>query len=348
MNIQTLLRENIKNFKAYSSARNEYPGKEGIFIDANENSIGSVSSVAYNRYPDPYQKELKEKIITIKNVNSEQIFLGNGSDEAIDLFFRAFCEPGKDKAIILTPTYGMYSVCANLNDVGIIDVPLTDTFQIDLENLRKKFSLAKLIFVCSPNNPSANVMNKQDIKTILNEFNGLVIIDEAYQDFSAKQSWLTELNSYKNLVVLQTFSKAWGMAGLRVGMAYADPEIISVLSVIKYPYNLSELVQQTVIQALNNISAKEKMVTEIINQREQLLKALTDVEIIQKIYPTDANFILIKFPDAKHVYNELIKRKIIVRDRSSLPGCTGCLRITVGKEEENKTLIKILKEIKID
>lgn len=345
MKIRDLLRENIKNFKPYSSARDDYTGKQGIFIDANENSIGSVSNVAYNRYPDPHQKELKQKIAEIKQVDSRQIFLGNGSDEAIDLVFRAFCEPGKDKAIILSPTYGMYSVCANLNDVGIIDVPLNDEFQIDLKNLRSKLDQAKLIFICSPNNPSANAMAEEDVKSILHEFNGLVILDEAYQDFSSKKSWLTDISNYKNLVVLQTFSKAWGMAGLRLGMAFADPEIISVLSAIKYPYNLSELVQKTVLTALDNVAAKDKMVREILIQRKELLDGLAQVKSIKRIYPTDANFVLVQFPDAKFVYDNLVNEKIIVRDRSSLTGCVGCLRITVGTKEENEILIKTLKEI---
>jgi len=343
--IRDLLRENIKDFKAYSSARDEYTGEEGIFIDANENSMGSVTNTVFNRYPDPYQKALKKRISEIKDVKSEQIFLGNGSDEAIDLLYRAFCEPAKDNVILMSPTYGMYSVCAHMNDVSIIDVPLTRDFQIDLNNLKNQYALAKMIFICSPNNPSANIISEHDIKIILEEFKGLIIIDEAYQDFSGKKSWLTELGDYNNLVVLQTFSKAWGMAGLRVGMAFADPEIITILSAIKYPYNLSELVQETVLKALEYTSAKDKMVKEIINQREELLKELEQLDVVQKIYPTDANFVLVKFPDAGYYYNELIKRKIIVRDRSSLPGCEGCLRITVGTRDENKTLVDTLKSI---
>lgn len=346
MNIQDFLRKNIKNFKAYSSARDEYSGKEGIFIDANENALGSVTSTEFNRYPDPQQKILKKRISEIKNVNPEQIFLGNGSDEAIDLLYRAFCEPGKDSVILLPPSYGMYSVCANLNDINIIEVPLTKDFQIDMENLKEKLVLAKMIFICSPNNPSANLMHKQDIKFVLDTFNGLVIIDEAYQDFSGSDSWLNELQKYRNLIVLQTFSKAWGMAGLRIGMAYADPEIIAVLSAIKYPYNLSELVQQTVIKALEYTSAKDRMVNELLSQKKELITELNKLDAVQHIYPSDANFVLVKFADAKFYYNELIQRKIIVRDRSSLPGCEGCLRITIGTKEENRTLIETLKRIK--
>jgi histidinol-phosphate aminotransferase len=346
--ISDLLRQNIKNFKAYSSARDEYSGKEGIFIDANENSIGSVSNTIFNRYPDPHQKDLKKKIAEIKNINADQVFIGNGSDEAIDLLYRAFCEPGKDKVIIMSPTYGMYSVCANLNNIAIIDVPLTLNFQIDLEKVRKELPSAKMIFICSPNNPSANLMNNGDIISILKACNGLVIIDEAYQDFSGKESWLSEIKNFKNLVILQTFSKAWGMAGLRVGMAFADTEIIKVLIAIKYPYNISELVQQTVLKALEYSSAKDKMVEEIIFHREELVKELKKLKCVQKIYPSDANFILVKLHDAKSYYNALIKRKIIVRDRSSLHGCDGCLRITVGTKDENKILIKALREISLE
>jgi len=343
--IKDMLRENIKNFKAYSSARDEYSGKKGVFIDANENAIGSVSNTIFNRYPDPHQKDLKKKIAEIKDLNPKQVFIGNGSDEAIDLLFRAFCEPGKDKIIIMSPTYGMYSVCANLNDISIIDIPLTLDFQIDKASVIKHSAYVKMIFICSPNNPSANLMNRQDILEILKDYNGLVIIDEAYQDFSGEQSWLTELKNFNNLVILQTFSKAWGMAGLRMGMAFAHPEIIGVLGAIKYPYNISELVQQTVLKALEYTAAKDKMVEEILLNKKNLIKDLNQLPFIEKIFPSDANFILVKFDDARYIYNELIKHKIIVRDRSSLHGCAGCLRITVGTKEENKILINALKEV---
>ena len=346
MNIRELLRKNIKNFKAYSSARDEYSGKEGIFIDANENSLGSASNTVFNRYPDPHQRDLKQRIAEIKEVKADQVFLGNGSDEIIDLLYRAFCEPARDKVILMSPTYGMYSVCANLNDVPVLDVPLTADFQIDIENVKKELPSAKLIFICSPNNPSTNLMNEHDVQTILKTFNGLVVIDEAYQDFAGNESWVNRLASYKNLVVMQTFSKAWGMAGLRVGMAFADPEIISVLSAIKYPYNISELVQNTVLKALEYNSAKNKMAEEILKQREWLLRELRQLAIIKKIFPTDANFVLIRVDDAGYMYNQLIKHKIIVRDRSSLPGCEGCLRITVGNAAENRILIETLKKLK--
>ncbi len=343
MDIDSLIRKNLKNFKAYSSARAEYTGKEGIFLDANENSLGSVTKDTFNRYPDPYQRILKEKISTIKNVDVERIFLGNGSDEPIDLLYRAFCEPGKDSVIIMPPSYGMYVVCADLNDVKIIAVPLTAEFQIDLKSLKKHHSLAKLIFICSPNNPSANLMNMDDVIEILNDFQGLVVIDEAYQDFSRQKGWLENLQTYDNLVVLQTFSKAWGLAGLRLGMAFAHPEIIRVLNRIKYPYNINELTQRTVIAALDNISAKDAMVNEILNQRAGLIEKLSSLTMVLKIFPSDANFLLVKFNDPQQIYNALRARKIIVRDRSSLAHCDGCLRITVGKKEENDLLFKTLK-----
>lgn len=345
MDINLLLRENLKNFKAYSSARDEYSGKEGVFLDANENSLGSVTEETFNRYPDPYQNVLKKKIASIKKVAVESIFLGNGSDEAIDLLYRAFCDPGKDNVIIMPPSYGMYSVCAALNNVKIVDVPLTEDFQIDLEKLNKYYVSAKLIFICSPNNPSANLINPEHIKIVLKRFNGLVVVDEAYQDFTGQKSWLESLDTYENLVVLHTFSKAWGMAALRLGMAFAHPAVIKILSKIKYPYNINELTQRTVLKALDNISSKDAMVEKIIAQRTLLIEKLSSLNIVKNIFQSDANFVLVQFDDPKMVYQKLREKKIIVRDRSSLVHCDGCLRITVGKEEENQILINTLKGI---
>jgi histidinol-phosphate aminotransferase len=348
MEIENLLRENIRRFKPYSSARDEYSGKEGIFLDANENSFGSVSKVTANRYPDPYQFDLKNKIAKLKKVPPEHIFLGNGSDEAIDLLFRAFCRPGIDKCLLMPPTYGMYGVCAELNDVQVIQVPLTENFEIDtaqvLDFLTKE---TKLIFICSPNNPSANQMSRSAIRTILENTPGLVILDEAYIDFSDDPGWLADLDNYKNLVILQTFSKAWGMAGLRLGMAFAHTDIIQVLNKIKYPYNISILTQQIAADAVDRVEKKERYVDEIIAQRKILLEHLQSLSIVKKIFPSDANFILVKFKNARPLYNKLLAKGIIVRDRSRMVHCQNCLRITIGTAEENKTLIEILQRLSV-
>lgn len=346
MDINSLLRDNIKNFKAYSSARDEYSGKAGVFLDANENSLGSVTKEDLNRYPDPYQGELKKKISEQKQVKPEQIFLGNGSDEAIDLLFRAFCRPGLDKTITIPPTYGMYGVCAELNDIQIIEVPLTATFEIDTESVLDEISdYVKLIFICSPNNPSGNTFKTSAVQQILEKFKGLVIIDEAYADFSEDKSWIDLLNEYENLVVLQTFSKAWGLANIRLGMAFADQRIIRVLNKIKYPYNVNGLTQQAVLKALSKIVDKNKMVSEILAQRQILTNELQDLQMVQEVFPSQANFLLVRFDDANKVFKELLKQKIIVRDRSKMVHCEGCLRITVGTENENKLLMEALKQL---
>lgn len=344
--LNKLLRKNILELKPYHSARIEYSGKNATFLDANENSMGSVLEEGYNRYPDPLQTELRLEISKLKDINENTVFLGNGSDEAIDLLIRAFCEPGKDEIIICPPTYGVYSVFAKINDVPTIDVPLTPQFQLDVkEILNQVNSRTKLIFLCSPNNPTANIVNPEDIRTILNGFQGLVIIDEAYIDFSSTASWLGSLSKYNNLVILQTFSKAWGLANLRLGMAFADPEIINVLDNIKYPYNLSGVTQKLVLDALKNKKNKDKMISEIIRQRLLLVTELEKLTLIKKVYPSDTNFLLIKTDNASFLYDKLMDKKIIVRNRSNLIHCNNCLRITIGTAEENKNLINALKSL---
>ncbi len=346
-NLNNILRENIKKTKPYSSARDEYKGTEGVFLDANENAIGSVTSENYNRYPDPLQKEVKERLALIKNVSPEQIFLGNGSDEAIDLLFRAICRPGIDNVITLPPTYGMYEVSANINDITVKEVPLTVDFEIQTDKVLAAIDKnTKMIFICSPNNPTGNCMNAASIEKILTSFDGIVAIDEAYIDFASDKTFLSKLDQYPNLIILQTFSKAWGMAGLRLGTAYASKEIITVINKIKPPYNINQLTQALALEALGKVLKKEEMVTEILVQREALIKSLNKLDLISKIYPSDANFILIKTVDGKKIYDYLIDKKIITRDRSKITLCEGCIRITIGTAEENNLLITKLQEYK--
>ncbi|GAB3021419.1 histidinol-phosphate transaminase [Cyclobacterium sediminis] len=344
--LQKLLRPHIASLRPYSSARDEYTGKDGVFLDANENALGSVSKQAFNRYPDPYQSKLKEKLGEIKQVLPVNIFLGNGSDEAIDLLFRAFCRPGVDNVIIMPPTYGMYEVSAGINDVATKKVPLSASFEIEVEKvLEAADKFTKIIFICSPNNPSGNKVLRQSIYQILTNFDGLVVIDEAYIDFSDEPSFSLELNHYPNMFVMQTLSKAWGLAALRLGMAYASKEIIGILNKIKPPYNISGLTQETVLKALENTKLLEDMVKEILVQKEKLQFALEQVPEVEKVYPSAANFLLAKVPNANQVYQKLIEEKIIVRDRSKVQRCEDCLRITVGNEEENKQFIQALKEV---
>lgn len=346
-NLSTLLRDNIKKTKPYSSARDEYKGNEGVFLDANENSYGSVTEEAYNRYPDPLQKEVKEKLSHIKRVKPEQIFLGNGSDEAIDLLYRALCNPGIDEVITMPPTYGMYEVSANINDVHITEVVLSTDFEIRTEAVLAAIKpTTKMIFVCSPNNPTGNSMNTESVEKILQSFDGIVVVDEAYIDFSKTPSFISKLDKYPNLVVLQTFSKAWGLAGLRLGTAYASEEIIAVINKIKPPYNINQLTQELALEALSKLLKKEALVSEILFQREKLINEFSKINSIQKIYPTDANFVLIKAADGKKLYDFLVDKKIITRDRSKVSLCEGCVRITVGTKEENESLVKALKEYK--
>ncbi len=345
IDIKNLLRENIKSLKPYSSARDEYTGEVGIFLDANENSYGSIPEGKLNRYPDPHQRKLKEKLSAIKKINTKNIFIGNGSDEAIDLIIRAFCEPGKDKIMIMPPTYGMYKVAAEINDVNIIEVPLTEIFEIDTESVISAIDeKVKIIFICSPNNPTGNVFVESSIIKILNSFNGLVVIDEAYIDFAKKKSWIAELNNYNNLIVLQTFSKAWGLANIRVGMAFADEEIINIFNKIKYPYNVNGVSQSLILKALGNESDKNNVVNVLISERERLAKALISLSFIDHVFPSDANFLLVKVQNATKVYDYLLNKKIIVRNRSNMVHCNECLRFTVGTKEENIKLIDTLKK----
>lgn len=341
-NINNLLRENIKSLKPYSSARDEYKDastQEMIFLDANENPFQN----GVNRYPDPQQNAVKDLLSGIKNVAAKNMLLGNGSDEILDLLFRAFCEPNKDNIISLPPTYGMYDVLANINAVANKKIVLTTDFQPKVNQILESVDAnSKLLFLCSPNNPSGNSFSVESVEEILNNFNGLVVIDEAYIDFSAEKSWLERLPEFPNLVISQTLSKAYGMAGIRLGVCYASEEIITVLKLIKPPYNVNELTQQKALERLLNIAEVEKEVLEIKRQRSLLLAALKEVSCIQKIYPTDCNFVLVQVDDATKRYNQLIEKGIVVRNRTHEPLCENCLRLTVGTQKENEKLISEL------
>jgi histidinol-phosphate aminotransferase len=342
----TLLRAHLQKLVPYSSARDEYKGEEGIFLDANENPIGSITKEKWNRYPDPYQHALKAKIAEIKGVKTENIFLGNGSDEPIDLLLRAFCEPGKDNIIINPPTYGMYKVSADINNVEAREALLTADYDLDIETIEAKVDVnSKLLFICSPNNPTGNDVSLDKIEEVIKSFKGIVIVDEAYVDFTSRESFVHKLDQYPNLLVLQTFSKAWGLASLRLGMAFASKEILAILNKIKAPYNLSGLVQATVLEALDNVKVKDEMVAQILANREILGKALAENPKIKTICPTDSNFFLVKMDNASAVYQALIEQKIITRDRSKVALCEGGVRITVGTEKENEMLIKALKKL---
>jgi histidinol-phosphate aminotransferase len=344
-NLKNLVRENIKALTPYSSARDEFKGEARIFLDANENSFGSPLTKWYNRYPDPLQWELKKKIGAIKSVKPEDILLGNGSDECIDLLIRAFCEPQKDNIVICPPTYGMYEVYANINNVPLKRVPLTPNYQLDLEALSEAVDeRTKLIFLCSPNNPTANSLIREDVEMILNNFDGLVIVDEAYINFSRQRSFIADLQDYPNLVIMQTFSKAWGLAALRLGMTIASPEIIDILNKIKPPYNINQATQELAMKALENLDDVNAMIKEIVAERELLAKELQELPLIERVYPSDANFLLAKVPDAPSVYNFLKAHGIIVRNRSNVILCEGCLRITIGTPSENKELLAKLKQ----
>jgi histidinol-phosphate aminotransferase len=346
-NIETLVRNNIKQMTAYSSARHEYNGVASIYLDANENSFGSPLAENYNRYPDPLQWKLKEKISSIKGVPAQNIFLGNGSDEAIDLLFRIFCEPGKDNVIIFPPTYGMYEVCAAMNDIAIKKIPLLNNYQLDLTAIETAIDAhTKLIFICSPNNPTGNSIHREDIEIILNNFDGLVVIDEAYINYAKQKTFITELTEYPNLVILQTLSKAWGLAGLRLGMAFAGQPIINYLNKVKYPYNINTATQQLAIEALSNISSVNNWTKTTVEQRDWLQTAFLSFSFTKAVYPSDANFILVKMDDAPAIYHYLADKGIIVRDRSSVLLCEDCLRITIGTPDENSQLIECLKNYK--
>lgn len=343
--LNDIIRPNVLKMKPYSSARDEFKGSANVFLDANENNLGSLAGNNYNRYPDPHQKKLKTRIAEVKGVKPGQIFLGNGSDEAIDLLFRMVCRPGQDSMLHLPPTYGMYEVSANLNDVALQTVQLTEDFQVPVEEVLLNVKpTTKIIFICSPNNPTGNLIEQGGIEDILRAFKGLVVIDEAYIDFADARSWTSRLHEFPNLVVLQTFSKAWGMAGLRLGLAFASEELVSVLDKIKPPYNINEATQELALQALEREEALKDMVEEIVQERELLMEALSSMPVVEHVYPSDANFILVKVISANEVYNYLLDNGIVVRNRSYLPGCEGCIRISVGTLEENQILLKALVE----
>jgi histidinol-phosphate aminotransferase len=334
-----LVRKNILQLSPYSSARDEYQGKEAVFLDANENPF----ETGYNRYPDPRQLVLKQRISRIKGVAPSNIFLGNGSDEAIDLLVRAFCEPSKDNIIAPQPTYGMYEVSAAIQDVEVRKPLLNKDFTLNIDQiLAVADKHSKLLFLCSPNNPTGNCHSKTDMEQLLKRFNGVVIVDEAYIDFAPEKSIMTELRNYPNLVVLQTFSKAWGLAGIRLGMAFGNKAIIEILNKVKPPYNVNILTQHAASEALTRRATAKKWLNTIIQQRDLLLNELRQIKLVEKVYPTDANFILIKVKEPKTVYDYLVKKGIVVRDRSKVALCEGCLRITVGLPDENQALLKAL------
>jgi histidinol-phosphate aminotransferase len=340
--LNDIVRKNILGLQPYSSARDEYAGEASVFLDANENPFNAP----YNRYPDPRQQVLKNRISELKKIPSDQIFLGNGSDEPIDLLFRAFCEPGIDNVVAIAPTYGMYRVAADINNVAYREVLLEEDFSLDAGKiLAASDSSTKLIFLCSPNNPTGNALDQKETLKIVNSFNGLVILDEAYIDFCPEKTLLASLDQYPNLVVLHTLSKAWGLAGIRLGMAFASQKIISILSKIKYPYNINLLTQDKALEMLQSADKKDKWVENILAQKNVLERELLKLSNVVRIYPSDANFILVKTLAAKRIYDALVDRQIIVRDRSRVSLCGECLRITVGSESENQLLISALEEI---
>ncbi|MEO2060009.1 MAG: histidinol-phosphate transaminase [Mesonia sp.] len=343
-NLQNLVRANVQKLQPYSSARDEYKasGTEMIFLDANENPFEN----GVNRYPDPQQHDLKSALAKLKNVKEEQILFGNGSDEVLDLIFRAFCEPGVDNVITLPPTYGMYKVLAGINNIENREVLLTEEFQLDVKSILKSVDeQTKLLFICSPNNPTGNAFDARAIKTILENFNGIVVIDEAYIDFSSYETWIGFLDLYPNLIVTQTLSKAYGMAGSRLGVCYASAAIISVLNKIKPPYNVNELTQQKALERVLAVDEVFDEVESILEERNRLMIALQEIKFIKEIYPTDANFVLVKVDDASKRYQELIEKGIVIRNRTTQPLCENTLRFTIGTSEENKKLVEALKEI---
>lgn len=342
--LNKLVRQSVLKMKPYSSARDEYKGEASVFLDANENPFNKP----YNRYPDPLQWAVKEKIAQLKGVQKENILLGNGSDEPIDLLIRAFCDPGIDAITSITPSYGMYEVSAEVNNVEFRKVKLTPDFELDAQEvLRVAGNDSKLIYLCSPNNPTGNNLSRKAIYDVLEGFHGLVVVDEAYIDFSSEPSFLRELSRYPNLVVLQTFSKAWGAAAMRLGMAFASPEIIALLNKIKYPYNINQLTQEYALRLLAEEDKMKEQLMLILKGRTTMERKLRELPCVKKIYPTDANFILVQVTDANGIYNRLVEKGIIVRNRTNVTLCEGCLRITVGTESENSQLLNELEQIKL-
>ncbi len=343
--LDKLTRPNIKQLVPYSSARDEFSGEAKVFLDANENSLGSPLTKWYNRYPDPHQHAIKQKLSTIKGIGAEHIFLGNGSDECIDLLFRSFCEPGIDNVIICPPTYGMYEVSANINNIAVKKAPLLEDFQLNLAHIE---TLAdehtKLIWLCSPNNPTGNALNRADIEMVLNNFNGIVVIDEAYINFAKQKTFIQELADYANLVVLQTLSKAWGLAGLRLGMAFASQAIIEVLDKVKPPYNINQATQELVLKALDEVGQVNDMIRLLVDMREAMAEVFLSMPTVEKVYPSDANFLLVKIKDARKIYTFLLGKGIVLRDRSNVTLCEDCLRITIGTEQENTLLVDAMQD----
>ncbi len=342
MNLQQLVRKNVWNMKPYSSARDEFKGEASVFLDANENPLNDK----YNRYPDPLQWSLKQKIAKVKNIAPENIFLGNGSDEPIDLVIRIFCEPRINNIVAVDPTYGMYQVCAEVNDVEYRKVLLNENFDLDAQKLLEKTDRnTKLIFLCSPNNPTGNLLSREEIKKVLDSFMGIVVLDEAYIDFASEATWLNDIEKYPNLIILQTFSKAWGLAAVRLGMAFASAEIIKLFNKVKYPYNVNILTQNFVGDELDKLELRKQWIATLLEGRNYLINELPKLPFVEKIYPTDANFILVKVEDANSLYKQLADKGVIVRNRNSVSLCAGCLRITVGTDKENEMLIKTLRTL---
>ncbi|MDH7445698.1 histidinol-phosphate transaminase [Aquimarina sp. 2201CG14-23] len=342
--INQLTRANVLGLKPYSSARDEYvsDGSKMIFLDANENPYEN----GVNRYPDPQQRSLKEVLAQQKSVTSSNILLGNGSDEVLDLLFRAFCEPSRDNIITLPPTYGMYKVLANINNIKEQEVVLNKDFEPNVSKILEKVNeFTKIIFLCSPNNPTGNSFSNEKMIEILENFKGLVVVDEAYIDFSTEQSWINNIEKYPNLVVTQTLSKAYGMAGIRLGLCYASQEVISVLNKIKPPYNVNELTQQKALERVLDVTSVQSEVENILTERKKMIANLKDIKLIKEVYKTDANFILVKVDDADKRYNQLLKEGIVIRNRTTQPLCENTLRLTIGTSLENKKLIEALKRI---
>ena len=346
VNINSLVRENIRNLKPYRSARDDFDS--GILLDANENSFGApyADDLDLNRYPMPYQEELRDQIAAFRGVRRENVFVGVGSDEAIDLLFRIFCRPGKDRVIVNPPTYGMYTVSANINDIAVDEVSLTKSFQLQPEKVLDAVQPeTKMIFICSPNNPTANSISVTDIVKILEGFDGIVIVDEAYIDFSRQGSLANNLDDFSNLVVLQTMSKSFGLAGIRLGVALADADVISYMMKVKAPYNINKLTSQKAIQAFSNIDNVKKNIQSVMEERERVLSKLVANPLIEKVFPTDANFVLFRIPDAKNIYKKLADEGVVIRYRGNEPHCENCLRLTIGTAAENERFFAALDEI---
>ncbi|RYY71164.1 MAG: histidinol-phosphate transaminase [Chitinophagaceae bacterium] len=343
-NILSMVRENIRSLKPYSSARHEFKGKASIFLDANENPFGSPIG-EFNRYPDPLQWQLKFELARIKGVPAENIFIGNGSDEVIDLVYRIFCDPSKDNVIVCPPTYGMYEVSGHINDVAVKKIKLTKDYQLNTAQiLEAADENTKLLFICSPNNPTGNSMKRADILELLQKFNGIVVIDEAYINYSQEKTFIAELLNFSNLIVMQTLSKAWGLAALRLGICFASLDIIDLFNKVKPPYNINQSSQELGLKALQNVNLVNDWIKTSIRERELLKNELLRFSFVVRVNESDANFLLVKCEDADSLYNYLTAQEIVVRNRSKEPGCENCLRITVGTAEDNQTLIKILNQ----